>query len=133
MHWDHISKPARVKSAGLTRQRLAEVGKDLPLIVSGDLNAPEETREIIELTGANDSGRQLIDTYRKLHPARSKDESTFNHWQGTKEGSRIDFIFTTADFEPIEAEIVRTAYDNLYPSDHYPVTAKLKLGSNSQQ
>jgi endonuclease/exonuclease/phosphatase family metal-dependent hydrolase len=128
MHWDHISKPARVKSAGLVLQRLAEVGKDLPLIVSGDLNAPEESREIVELSGMNASAsRELIDTYRKLHPARSKDESTFNHWRGTKEGSRIDFIFTTAEFEPTQAEIVRTAYDGLYPSDHYPVTATLRI------
>src|SRR4051812_15755000 len=43
MHWDHISEPARQKSAALVRNRLAQLDSDLPAIVTGDLNAQEDS------------------------------------------------------------------------------------------
>jgi endonuclease/exonuclease/phosphatase family metal-dependent hydrolase len=130
MHWDHIDKSARVKSAALVRSRLADIAKDLPLIVAGDLNTSEEGREYTELLGASDpSGRELVDTYRAVFPRRMPDESTFNHWQGTVEGSRIDFILATREFASVSARIIRTAYDGRWPSDHYPVSATMRVKS----
>jgi endonuclease/exonuclease/phosphatase family metal-dependent hydrolase len=132
MHWDHISEPAREKSAALVRKRLARLGGDLPLIVMGDLNAHEDSLAVKELVGANDStGRKLADSFRELRPERSTNESSFNGWKGTVEGSRIDFILHTREFTPVAAEIVRTSYDGRWPSDHYPVIATLKLSRKS--
>ena len=132
MHWDHISEPAREKSAALVRERLGKLGGDLPVIVTGDLNAREDSPAVKELVGANDSnGRKLLDSFRELRPKRLADESTFNDWKGTKKGSRIDFIFHTSEFTPVSAEIVRTSYDGHWPSDHYPVVATLKLNRKS--
>jgi endonuclease/exonuclease/phosphatase family metal-dependent hydrolase len=129
MHWDHIDVPARRKSARLVRDRLASLAGDLPAIVMGDLNAKEDSREYVELVGAEDStGRRLADSYRELHPQRSPEEASFNDWRGTLKGSRIDFILHTSELTPIAAEIVRTSYDGHWPSDHYPVTATLKFG-----
>ena len=54
-------------------------------------------------------------------------EATFNDWKGTVKGSRIDYILHTKDWEPLAADIVRTSYEGFWPSDHYPVTAKLRL------
>lgn len=128
MHWDHISEEAREKSAALVRERLTKLGSDLPVIVMGDLNAHEDSPAVKELVGANDSaGRKLADSFRELRPDRSPDESSFNDWKGTVKGSRIDFIFHTDEFTPVAADIVRTSYDGHWPSDHYPVIAKLKL------
>jgi endonuclease/exonuclease/phosphatase family metal-dependent hydrolase len=133
MHWDHISEPARQKSAALVRERLATLGGDLPLIVMGDLNAREDSPAVLELIGANDSiGRKLVDSFRELHPERSPDESSFNDWKGTVKGSRIDFIFHTSEFKPVAAEIVRKSYDGHWPSDHYPVVATLNLNRKSK-
>jgi len=128
MHWDNSDKTARVKSAALTRSRLADIAKDLPLIVSGDLNTSEDGREYTVLIGLGDpSGRELVDSYRIVFPRRMADESTFNHWHGATEGSRIDFILATRDFMPISAKIIRTAYDGRWPSDHYPISATLRI------
>jgi endonuclease/exonuclease/phosphatase family metal-dependent hydrolase len=132
-HWDHISGPARRKSATLIRQRLAELNNGVPAIVMGDLNTPEESAPLRELLGAGSSqDRPLVDSYRKIHPQRSNAESTFNHWKGTTEGSRIDFILHTDEFTPTQASIVRTSYEGRWPSDHYPVTATLQLELRSK-
>lgn len=127
MHWDHIDVPAREKSATLVRERLTTIAKGLPAIVTGDLNSHEDTRAFTTLTAADAGGRELFDSYRKLHSQRSSEEATFNNWKHVLKGSRIDFILYTAEFTPKAAEIIRTTYDERLPSDHYPVTATLQL------
>jgi endonuclease/exonuclease/phosphatase family metal-dependent hydrolase len=132
MHWDHISGPAREQSARLVRTRLDDLAEGLPAIVMGDLNAPEDSEAVMELVGAEGApGRRLLDAYRALHPKRTKDESTFSNWTGRTAGSRIDFILHTDEFKPIEAAIIRTEYDSRWPSDHYPVSATLRMNSRS--
>ncbi len=126
-HWDHIDATARKKSAALVRQRLATIARGVPLIVTGDLNSKEDTPAFITLVGPDESGRKLADSYRELHPQRSSDEASFDDWKGTLKGSRIDFILHTDEFTPIAAGIIRTNYDGRWPSDHYPVTATLRI------
>ena len=92
MHWDHQDQTAREKSAALVRERLAEIAKGVPIIVMGDLNSKEDSQAYATLTVADEAGRELIDSYRKLHPKRSPDEASFDDWKGTVKGSRIDFI-----------------------------------------
>jgi endonuclease/exonuclease/phosphatase family metal-dependent hydrolase len=126
-HFDHISSGARRKSAALIRQRLSKLAEGIPAIVMGDFNTPEDSAPLRTLVGEAAAGRRLIDSYRAVHRDRSPDESTFNHWRGTTEGSRIDFILPTEELTPTAAAIVRTNYDGRWPSDHYPVTATLRL------
>jgi endonuclease/exonuclease/phosphatase family metal-dependent hydrolase len=128
MHWDHISDPARRQSAQLVRARLASLANDVPAIVMGDLNAREDSLPVTSLVGTNDpTGRRLHDSYRKLYPERAPDEATANSWEGKSVGSRIDFILHTDDFQPTAAAILRTSYDGHLPSDHYSVTATLRI------
>jgi endonuclease/exonuclease/phosphatase family metal-dependent hydrolase len=127
-HWDHVSEAARRQSATLIRKRLAALAPDLPAIVLGDLNTPEDSPAFHELVMTGNPGeRTLIDSYRTVHPQSSPDEATFHDWKGTTAGSRIDFILHTDDFRATAADIVRLSYDGLWPSDHYPVTATLEL------
>jgi endonuclease/exonuclease/phosphatase family metal-dependent hydrolase len=93
----------------------------------GDLNSKEDSKAYSTLIAADGSGRKLADSYRVLHPQRSTEEATFDDWKGTVKGSRIDFILHTEEFTPTAAEIVRTNYDGHWPSDHYPVTATLRV------
>jgi endonuclease/exonuclease/phosphatase family metal-dependent hydrolase len=126
MHWDHIDAPARRQSAILARKRLAELAEGLPTIVMGDLNAGERSAEVRGLIDGDES-RKLVDSYRKIYPERTPNESSFGGWDGRTEGRRIDFILHTEEFTPTAAAIVRTSYDGYWPSDHYPVTATLRL------
>ncbi len=125
-HFDHISRAARRKSAVLIRERLPALAEGLPAIVMGDLNAPEDSAPLRALLAEAAAGQRLFDCYRAVHRDRSPEESTFNHWRGTTEGSRIDFILYTEELTPTAAAIVRTSYDGRWPSDHYPVTATLQ-------
>lgn len=127
MHWDHQDMSAREKTGALVRERLATIAKDVPAIVTGDLNSTEDMRAYATLIGGNGVDRKLADSYRELHPKRSVDEATFDGWKGIIKGSRIDFILHSKEFTPTDAEIVRTNYEGLWPSDHYPVTATLEI------
>jgi endonuclease/exonuclease/phosphatase family metal-dependent hydrolase len=130
MHWDNASEPAREKSAALVRERLGKLASDLPAIVTGDLNAREDSGAAVDLVGQNGaSARRLADSFREVHPKRSPNEASFNDWKGTRKGSRIDFILHTSEFTAESADIVRTSYDGHWPSDHYPVTATLRIDS----
>ena len=127
MHWDHQDEEAREKSATLVRQRLAGLAKGGPIIVTGDLNSDEDTKAFATLIGGESDGGKLGDSYREIHPQRSPNEASFDGWKDTMKGSRIDFILHSAAFKPTTADIVRTNYEGLWPSDHYPVTATLHL------
>lgn len=127
MHWDHIDEPAREKSAVLVRERMTTIAENLPVIITGDLNSSEDTKAYATLVAADKSGRELFDSFRTLHRRRSPDEVTFNGWKHALKGSRIDFALHTAEFTPTAAEIIRTTYEGRLPSDHYPVTATLRL------
>lgn len=68
----------------------------------------------------------MADTFRVLHP-NEKAVGTFNGFKGRTKGSKIDYIFVCAEFQTLEAVIVRTSRDGRYPSDHFPVTAELRF------
>ena len=121
LHLDHISQPAREKSAGLLLKRIAARSPMLPVVVTGDFNTGEAnpvTREVAKV---------LRDTFRVLHPAAT-DVGTANQFKlGTTTGDKIDYIFVEPGAEVMSAEIVRTAIGGRYPSDHFPVVAKIRL------
>ena len=130
-HWDHLPPFAvRRKSARLIRQKIGQLRGKLPVVVMGDFNSSEDSAEQRELAGENDpDGVQLLDSYREVHPDRQPNERSHNEFTGRTDGSRIDFIRHTKELEPVAAEIVQTTYDGLLPSDHFPVTATLRLKS----
>ncbi|WP_437763249.1 hypothetical protein WMF27_42015 [Sorangium sp. So ce281] len=54
---------------------------------------------------------------------------TFHAFSGDEGGEKIDFIFAQPApvAEVLMAQIIREHRDGLYPSDHFPVTARLRL------
>jgi len=101
-----------------------------PFIFMGDLNAAEDNPVIAYLNGAGDltdrSPLTAVDTFRVLHP-EEKTVGTFNGFEGRVNGGKIDYIFVSPEFRTLEAAIVRTSRDGRYPSDHFPVTAQLRI------
>ena len=67
------------------------------------------------------------DTFRVAHPSAAP-VGTFTGFKfGQVSGEKIDHIFASAEWEVVEAAIVRTDRNQRYPSDHFPVTAVLRL------
>jgi len=121
LHLDHQSQPSRERSVALLLERLRAASG--PRIVMGDFNAGESNAAVRALLAARDP--TLVDTFRARHPEETG-VSTFHGFRGGTRGAKIDHVFVTADFETTEARILRAPRDGRYPSDHYPVTARLR-------
>ncbi len=121
LHLDHVSQPAREKSGALLLNRIAARSPTLPVIVTGDFNTGEAnpvTREVAKV---------LRDTFRVVH-RNAIEVGTANQFKlGTTTGDKIDYIFVEPGTEVISADIVRTSVGGRYPSDHFPVVARIRL------
>ncbi|MGH8223340.1 MAG: endonuclease/exonuclease/phosphatase family protein [Woeseiaceae bacterium] len=126
-HFDHRSQPSREKSAALLASRIADREPDDPVIVTGDFNAGEDNPAITYLTnGRSRSPIRLVDTFRVLH-RETGGIGTFSGFEGRRDGPRIDYVFVAPEAQVQEAGIVREQRDGRYPSDHFPVYAKIVL------
>lgn len=127
-HFDHRGTQARLESARLIREKLATLGTDCRLILTGDFNCAEASKPYDALFAPRNGEPALVrDTYRLHRPERSADEATFNSFDARRiTGPRIDWIGASQDWEVRQAGIDRTSRDGRTPSDHFAVTAVLR-------
>lgn len=123
VHLDHQSQPSRERSAALLRKRVDGRDPKAPAIVMGDFNAGERNPAVTSMV----EGATLRDTFRAKHPSASPVGTFTGFTFGRISGEKIDHIFATTDWEVVDAAIVRTDRHQRYPSDHFPVTAVLRL------
>jgi endonuclease/exonuclease/phosphatase family metal-dependent hydrolase len=121
VHLDHQSQPSRERSAALLLARIGARDPKAPAVVTGDFNAGEQ----------NPAAQAMLavfrDSFRVLHPDAGE-VGTFNGFKhGQTAGDKIDFVFVEPGTEVLEAAIVRASRDGRYPSDHFPVTARIRL------
>ncbi|HUR57061.1 MAG TPA: endonuclease/exonuclease/phosphatase family protein, partial [Opitutaceae bacterium] len=128
-HFDHKGVIARQEASRVLSVELSKIAAGVPAILTGDLNVTEDNPAYGVLVRPIAEGAiRWIDSYREVHPKRLADEASFHAFKGTVAGSRIDFIFHTAEFTAISSEIDRTAGPGgRLPSDHYAVNAVLTL------
>jgi endonuclease/exonuclease/phosphatase family metal-dependent hydrolase len=128
VHLDHQSQPSRERSAELLRRRIeARSFPAEPVVVTGDFNAGEENAAVAAMI----AGKAFVDTFRVVHPEETQ-VVTFNGFKLVEEGAggaKIDYVFVQPGTDVLSAEIVRTSRDGRYPSDHFPVTARIRLVS----
>jgi len=121
-HFDHVGEEARTKSSKLFVDEINKFPADVPVILTGDFNYT-----------SNSDGYRIITS--KLYDAMviSKEKSiggnkTFNGFgKDIQPENKIDFIFVNDKVEVLNQLIDTTTFNGLYPSDHYPVIAKIKL------
>jgi endonuclease/exonuclease/phosphatase family metal-dependent hydrolase len=125
-HWDHISQPAREKSAALILDRAEQLSAGFPLLVMGDMNADKGNPALATLMGGTGSLR-LIDTYRMIHPGTQA--GTYTGFRTDSDGGerKIDYVLAGPAWRIIDADIDRRKIDGRYPSDHFPVWAELEF------
>lgn len=129
-HLDHEGERARVEGARLIIAKLDELqaAADIPVLVTGDFNChPDSTAHTLFTEGG------FTDVYTA---AGNEELNTCHAFQGddyVPQGSsaRIDWILTrsnsASEFGIESCNVLRDAQPPLYPSDHYPVLATLKL------
>ena len=120
-HWDGASAESRLRSA---EALLGWLDPALPWIVLGDLNATAADPAVARLVAGG-----LRDTLAHLGE-RGPGAGTHHHWDGATDGTRIDYVLASPEWEILHAKIAhqlpRDGRSGL-PSDHWPVVATLRL------
>ncbi len=111
---------ARLKCAGVIVSHIASLPPEVPLILTGDFNAPAGEAVYRILTS------DLEDAWKTAN-SKSGPEGTFHGFTGKPGESRIDWILYRGPFEVLTAATVTFNEDGRYPSDHFPVFAVLEL------
>jgi endonuclease/exonuclease/phosphatase family metal-dependent hydrolase len=118
-HFDHIGKEARKNAADLITKKIESLGKNLPVILTGDFNC---TR--------SDAPYEILMKSQKpkfVDPAPSPAPGTFCSFELNKiECNAIDYIFFTPDWELNKYTVIQDNDGKYYPSDHLPVLVELK-------
>ena len=121
VHLDHQSQPSRERSVALLLERIGARDPKAPVVVTGDFNAGEANAAAVAMRAS------FVDTFRARHPD-ANEVGTFNGFKpGQTTGDKIDFVFVEPGTEVLDAAIVRTSRDGRYPSDHFPVTARIRF------
>lgn len=124
-HFDYRSESSRIESAKLVAEHIAERAHDDPVILMGDFNAGERTAEIISiLDGAH--GPKFINAYRAIHPDTTE-VGTYNAFKGERHREMVDHVFATTGVTVLDAGIDHVNENGRYPSDHFPVWARVRL------
>jgi endonuclease/exonuclease/phosphatase family metal-dependent hydrolase len=134
-HLDHKSEWARQESSRLIVKMVDELNQEaLPVVLLGDFNSsaeqaprPDSVYAIYRTAGFADSWVAANEnTTNTFHGFMGKAFDAANH----PASLRLDWILLRngrTNLTPFSCQIIRDAEPPLYPSDHYPVLAKLAL------
>jgi len=68
----------------------------------------------------------LMDTFRQRHP-KIRNVGTYHGYNRYFIRLKLDYIFVPASARVIDAEIISRRWENCYPSDHFPLLARVDL------
>jgi len=123
LHLDHESQQSRYRSVQALLDTIRYRSSPHPVLIMGDFNAGELNPAVRLLLDAGFS-----DTYRAVHPHDSL-VGTFHAFKGSQTGEKIDYIFADAKTSVTNAMILRKNVRGRYPSDHFPVTARIQFNN----
>lgn len=136
-HFDHRSEPSRRRSAEAIAGHILEHAGEAPVILMGDFNCGEASNAIRYLKGEIARASEapapepvpspaLVDSFRVKNPGE-KDVGTFQGFGKAVGPDKIDYIFVRRGTAVSEAAIDRRTFEGVYPSDHWAVTATVRL------
>ncbi len=122
VHFDHQGVEARRQSGKLMVEKIKEIAKSEPVILTGDFNSTPETEQIQTIQTL------LRDTRAVTITPPYGPEGTFNAFKfDAPMAKRIDYIFVSEPFNVLKYGVLTDAKDQRYPSDHQPVVVKLVM------
>lgn len=124
-HFDHEVQAARERSAQLVRQRVAALETKLPVLLLGDFNAGAGRNRAYDLLTAENF---FTDAWLVAAHRAGEGVDTFNGFQPVKRtGERIDWILFRGKLAVDWAGVDLFQRDGQFPSDHFPVVARLRI------
>lgn len=119
-HLDHQSQPARERGVALILERVQADAKGEPVLILGDFNAGEANPAVKSILAAG-----FRDTFRVAHP-NAREVGTFTAFEAPG-ADKIDYVFASPHWTVERAEIRSEKVDGRFPSDHFPVSARVRL------
>ena len=126
-HMDHVGTVARRESTRLILQRIGQLAKSQPTILTGDFNV-DQTDEIY---GIFSRSGILRDCYAHARQRMAPTGTWNDFMQDSRSNARIDHVFVSSDFDIQHYAIFTNSYwlgkSRRNISDHYPVMVKLSF------
>ncbi|MBQ6381409.1 MAG: endonuclease/exonuclease/phosphatase family protein [Clostridia bacterium] len=118
-HLDHVSDEARIKGIQVVLDKINQFGS-LPGIIMGDFNATEDSETYRAATeNFNDAKYQTKNTQKG---------ATFQNFGAALDSQNIDyFMISKTGIQVKEYKILTETYNDVYPSDHFPISLKISL------
>jgi endonuclease/exonuclease/phosphatase family metal-dependent hydrolase len=124
-HFDHKGRRAQLESGLLLLNRISEIAKETPVIVTGDFNFTESAHVYYLLTNDRGIGAFLYDArYISVHKHHGPVGTFCGFKVGDSSGERIDYIFTKNRVKIWRHGVLTDAWNGRYPSDHLPLLAE---------
>lgn len=111
---------ARERSATLVLERVRSIAGELPVVLTGDMNATPDSKAYRILAD------RLTDAWATA-ATRLGPDRTFHDFTGQAD-RRIDYVFTRG-FTALQAEVRTDHVGTTYGSDHFPVLVTLRFGT----
>ena len=121
-HTDHVSAEAREKGMLLIIERMKEFGADSPIVFTGDHNCGYDDAPAKAV-------RKILKDARDIAEDPDKGpQGTWHDW-GKVTDMRLDYIYVSDGTRVLDfvTHDNRRPGTDLYPSDHFPVTATIIL------
>ncbi|TDI73276.1 MAG: endonuclease/exonuclease/phosphatase family protein [Bacteroidetes bacterium] len=121
-HFDHRGEKARLESARLLREWIADNSNGDPVVLLGDFNVRETEPPYAEIVRGG---------YLKDSAEFTEQPDNLNTFRGFEVGSvdpvRIDYVFTSDAIVVLSHTVLDESRLDYYPSDHLPVVVQLRL------
>ena len=97
----------------------------VPASAHGPISAVIKTAIFAVCVNGTLTDLNWVDSFRQLYPGAT-DVGTFNGFEGTTTGDKIDYIGCPDNLEVLDTAIGHTNTNGRYPSDHFPVIATVR-------
>ncbi|MDR2949193.1 MAG: endonuclease/exonuclease/phosphatase family protein [Prevotella sp.] len=126
-HLDNDGLTARKEGGSLLLKKAAELGKGLPVILTGDFNDTPESEAIKNITDANKAGH-LIDS-KSIATNISGTDWTFHDFGRLPLAERplLDYIFVSKQIKVSDYSVLPDTLNGTFVSDHKAVVATLSI------
>lgn len=127
-HFDHIGDTAREESARLIVNTINKVANNLPVVLTGDFNAVEDSQPYRNLTNPPSGLKDAFYETKYPHVGPLFSYEGFNVLSGDEDSRRrIDYIFANDKVEVQRHAFISDFRSARYPSDHLPVLADMEF------
>lgn len=124
-HLDNDGLIARKEGGNLLLKKAEELGKGLPIVLTGDFNDTPQSEAIKNITDAS-KANYLVDS-KTIALKTSGTDWTFHNFGRLAESERplIDYIFVSKQIKVQDYAVLPDTLNGTFVSDHKPVLSKI--------